>query len=110
MVGPARGRRGAGAARDPAAPLVVNAGGHGFYRVAHSDELRGRMSGEVLGSLDTLERYNLVDDAWNEVVAGRLPAVDFLAFVEGFGGERELAVWQSIVDRPSRARSPARRR
>ena len=83
--------------RDPAAPLVVNAGGHGFYRVAHSEELRGRMSGEVLGSLDTLERYNLVDDAWNEVVAGRLPAVDFLAFVEGFGGERELAVWQSIV-------------
>ena len=82
---------------DPTAPLVVNAGGHGFYRVAHSDELRSRMSGEVLGSLDTLERYNLVDDAWNEVVAGRLPAVDFLAFVEGFGGERELAVWQSIV-------------
>ena len=34
--------------------------------------------GEVLGSLDTLERYNLVDDAWNEVVAGRLAAADFL--------------------------------
>ena len=51
----------------------------------------------MLGSLDTLERYNLVDDAWNEVVAGRLAAADFLAFVEGFGGERELAVWQAIV-------------
>ena len=48
-------------------------------------------------ALDTLERYNLVDDAWNEVVAGRLPAADFLTFVEGFGAERELAVWQSIV-------------
>ncbi len=48
-------------------------------------------------SLDTLERYNLVDDAWNEVVAGRLAAADFLTFVEGFGGERELAVWQAIV-------------
>ena len=56
-----------------------------------------RITGEVLGSLDTLERYNLVDDAWNEVVAGRLAAADFLAFVEGFGGERELAVWQAIV-------------
>ena len=51
----------------------------------------------MLGSLDTLERYNLVDDAWNEVVAGRLTAVDYLTFVEGFGGERELAVWQAIV-------------
>ena len=48
----------------------------------------GRIAGEVLGSLDTLERYNLVDDAWNEVVAGRLAAADFLSFVEGFGGER----------------------
>ena len=82
---------------DPAAPVVVNAGGHGFYRVAYSDELRRRITGEVLGSLDTLERYNLVDDAWNEVVAGRLAAADFLSFLEGFGGERELAVWQSIV-------------
>ena len=34
---------------DPAAPVVVNAGGHGFFRVAYSDELRGRISGEVLG-------------------------------------------------------------
>ena len=82
---------------DPTAPVVVNAGGHGFFRVAYSDELRSRMSGEVLGSLDTLERYNLVDDAWNAVVAGRLAATDFLSFVEGFGGERELAVWQAIV-------------
>jgi puromycin-sensitive aminopeptidase len=51
----------------------------------------------VLGSLGTLERYNLVDDAWNEVIAGRLAAADFLTFVEGFGGERDFVVWQSIV-------------
>jgi puromycin-sensitive aminopeptidase len=82
---------------DPAAPVVVNACGHGFYRVAYDHALRSRLAGEVLASLDTLERYNLVDDAWNEVVAGRLPAADYLAFLEGFGGERELAVWQAIV-------------
>ena len=81
----------------PGDPVVVNAGGHGFYRVAYDGELRRRISDEVLGSLDTLERYNLVDDAWNEVVAGRLAAADYLTFVEGFGGERELAVWQAIV-------------
>ena len=36
--------------------------------------LRGRAAnpaGDVLASLDTLERYNLVDDTWNAVVAGR---------------------------------------
>ena len=33
---------------DPAAPIVVNAGGHGFFRVAYSDDLRGRLVGDVL--------------------------------------------------------------
>jgi puromycin-sensitive aminopeptidase len=82
---------------DPGAAVVVNAGGHGFYRVAYDAELRRRLSGDVLASLDTLERYNLVDDTWNEVVAGRLGAAEYLSFVERFGGERELAVWQAIV-------------
>jgi puromycin-sensitive aminopeptidase len=82
---------------DPAAPVVVNAGGHGFYRVAYDDELRSRLVGRALDSLDTLERYNLVDDAWNAVVAGRLGAAEYLTFVEGFGDNRELSVWQAIV-------------
>jgi puromycin-sensitive aminopeptidase len=81
----------------PAAPVVVNAGGHGFFRVSYGDELRSRLAGPALAALDTLERYNLVDDAWNAVVAGRLDAAEFLEFVEGFGAERELAVWQAIV-------------
>ena len=33
---------------DPAGPVVVNAGGHGFYRVAYSTELRERLSGAAL--------------------------------------------------------------
>ncbi|HWM18851.1 MAG TPA: M1 family metallopeptidase [Ilumatobacteraceae bacterium] len=82
---------------DPAAAVVVNAGGHGFFRVSYDDELRARLIGDALRSLDTLERYNLVDDAWNAVIAGRLAATDLLTFLEGFGDEREYAVWQAIV-------------
>ena len=82
---------------NPQAIIVVNAGGHGFYRVAYSAQLRDRLSGEALAALDTLERYTLVDDAWAEVTAGRLSGPEFLAFVEGFGDERELAVWQAIL-------------
>jgi puromycin-sensitive aminopeptidase len=81
---------------DPDAGVVVNAGGHGFFRVDYSPELRERLAGNALHSLDTLERYNLVDDAWASVVAGRLAAADFLRFAEGFAAERELAVWQVI--------------
>ena len=79
-----------------AAAVVVNSGGHGFMRVAYDATLRARLAGE-LHSLTIIDRYNLVDDAWNEVVAGRLGAADFLTFVDGFTNERELAVWQAIA-------------
>jgi len=81
---------------DPAAPVVVNAGGHGFVRVAYDGVLRDRLTGPALEELTTIDRYNLVDDAWNEVIAGRLGAADLLAFLDGFGREPEVAVWQAI--------------
>ncbi|MDO8364128.1 MAG: ERAP1-like C-terminal domain-containing protein, partial [Actinomycetota bacterium] len=77
--------------------VVVNAGGHGFVRVGYDDELRSRLIGSELGNLTIIDRYNLVDDAWNEVVAGRLAAADFITFAEGFVHDRELAVWQAIA-------------
>jgi len=82
---------------DGDAPVIVNAGGPGFFRVSYDAALRDRLAGDTLATLDTLERYNLVDDAWNEVIAGRLSGAEYLSFVEGFGAERELAVWQAIV-------------
>ena len=78
-------------------PVVVNAGGDGFFRVSYSDELRARLTAEVVGEMTTLERYNLVDDAWNAVVAGALDAIEYVELVERFGDERELSVWQSIA-------------
>jgi len=81
----------------PASPVVVNAGGHGFFRVAYDDALRSRLSGATLAELDTLERYNLVDDAWNAVVAGEMTAANYLDFIAGFSNEREHAVWQAIA-------------
>jgi puromycin-sensitive aminopeptidase len=79
------------------AVVVVNAGGHGFVRVAYDEVLRGRLTGDAVLQLTTIDRYNLVDDAWNAVVAGRLGAIEFLDFVEGFAAEGDLAVWQAIA-------------
>jgi puromycin-sensitive aminopeptidase len=66
-------------------------------RVAYDDTLRARLVGDALAKLTVIERYNLVDDAWNAVIAGRLAASDYLSFVEGFGDDRDLAVWQAIA-------------
>lgn len=81
---------------DPRTPIVVNARGVGFYRVEYSNELLSRISGSTLQSLTTLERYNLVDDAWNAVIAGGTPIEAFLSFAHEFSDERDLAVWQAI--------------
>ena len=82
---------------DTSLPIVVNAGGHGFYRVAYSDVLRARLDGATIASLSTLERYNLVDDAWAATVAGRMSAADLLDFLDAFADEREHTVWQAIA-------------
>jgi len=78
-------------------PVIINSGGHGFYRVAYSEELRTHLRGTVLNELSTLERYNLVDDAWNSLLAGDLSALDLLEFLEGFAEESDPAVWQAIL-------------
>jgi len=78
--------------------VIVNAGGHGFYRVAYSPDLLSRIDSRVLAKVSTIERYNLVDDAWNAVVAGRLSAGSYLDFVASFVNERDLAVWQVMAN------------
>jgi aminopeptidase N len=83
---------------DPDGPVVVNAGGSGFYRVGYADALRHRLDGDVLDELTTSERYNLVDDAWAATVAGELGAFEMLEFLQVFAGEREQAVWQAILN------------
>ncbi len=82
---------------DTTAPIVVNADGNGFFRVAYDEALRDRIGVEALSGLSTVERYNLVDDASAAFVAGRLTATELLIFLHAFSAERELAVWQAIV-------------
>ena len=81
---------------DPSAVIVVNAGGPGFYRVEYSAELMSRITGSTLATLTTLERYNLVDDAWNAVVSNAMSAERFVDFARGFTEENDLAVWQAM--------------
>ena len=60
-------------------------------------------------TLTTIERYNLVDDAWNAVVAGRLAAADFLDVRRGLRRRARARRVAGDRRRPARSR-PARRR
>ena len=82
---------------DTDGPIIVNAGGHSFVRVEYDNELRSRITQEVLPTLDVLERYTLVDDAIAAVTSCRLDAADFLNMASEFRNEDALSVWQSIT-------------
>jgi puromycin-sensitive aminopeptidase len=82
---------------DPDAVVVVNAGGHGFYRVAYDDTLRTRLTEVAQRELSTIERYGLVDDTWAAVVAGATSAPAFCELARGFRDEPDLAVWRTLV-------------
>ena len=76
---------------------VVNAGGHGYYRVRYSAELLTAVARQALEVLEPIERYGLVDDTYAAVVAGDASAAEFIALVTDLGAETDLHVWQRMI-------------
>jgi puromycin-sensitive aminopeptidase len=89
LAGPHRRRR-------PGQPIVVNAGGHGFYRVAYSGELRDRLDGRRCGDVHARavqpRRRRL-----GRHLAGRMSADTCVISSTAFADEREYTVWQAIA-------------
>jgi puromycin-sensitive aminopeptidase len=76
--------------------LVVNAGGHGFYRVNYDPALLGAI-GNRLDELQPVERALLLDDTWATVLAGDTSATDFLDLARRFDHEHDPAVWTTLA-------------
>ena len=76
--------------------LRLNRGGHGFYRVQYSPELRHALAADV-DSLTGAERYTLVSDTWANVLSGDVPASDFVELASRFQGETEPEVWGAVI-------------
>ena len=75
---------------------IVNAGGHGFYRVRYDDSL-GTTIASSFDRLAPIERYNVLADVWSAVLAGASPIASFLTLVRALTGERNLNVWSSAL-------------
>jgi puromycin-sensitive aminopeptidase len=75
---------------------LVNAGGHGFYRVRYAPELLQALVAR-LGELAAIERFNLVNDAWAAASAGLIPLADYVQLTARFREERDRNVWSTIV-------------
>jgi puromycin-sensitive aminopeptidase len=82
---------------DHAEPVVLNAGGEGFYRVAYPPAWPARLVAS--GALTARERFVLVDDAWAAVMVGTMPAAEFLDFAKTLRDEADVIVWRALMAR-----------
>jgi puromycin-sensitive aminopeptidase len=76
--------------------VVVNEGGHGFYRVRYAPDLLAALL-DRLDRLEPIERFNLVNDAWAAAVAGLTPLAEYLDLTARFRGERDRNVWSILI-------------
>jgi puromycin-sensitive aminopeptidase len=83
----------------PGAPdwVVVNEGGHGFYRVRYATELLEKLTARPADLLAPVERFNLISDAWASALAGLSPASEFLDLTARFRDEDDRNVWAALV-------------
>jgi len=82
----------------PAAPdwVVVNAGGHGFYRVRYAPVLLKKLLG-ALTRLLPIDRFNLVADCFALTQSGAMSATDYLELTARFASETDRNVWNVLT-------------
>ena len=78
--------------------VLVNEGGHGFYRVRHRGGLMEQLLDQGLNRLAAIERFNLISDAWATTIAGLMPLPDYLQLTARFKDERDRNVWTVLLD------------
>ncbi len=78
--------------------VLVNEGGHGFYRVRYRNSLLEQLLDQGLDRLAAIERFALVSDAWATTVAGLTPLPEYLRLTVHFKNERDKNVWAVLLD------------
>jgi puromycin-sensitive aminopeptidase len=76
--------------------ILVNEGGHGFYRVRYSADLLERLLSR-LSTLQPIDRFSFVGDSWAAVLAGLMPLKDYLELTARFRDERDRNVWSVLI-------------
>ncbi len=78
--------------------VLINEGGHGFYRVLYDPTLLARLVDSGLDRLAPTERFGLISDAWAATLAGLMPLNQYLNLTGMFSLERDKNVWAVLID------------
>jgi len=75
--------------------IVVNSGGHGFYRVRYGPALLKKLAHAAM-KIAPIERFNLLSDSFALAQAGLMPAVDYLDLTTRFTAVSDRNVWTAL--------------
>ncbi|HSL05608.1 MAG TPA: M1 family metallopeptidase [Nitrospiraceae bacterium] len=78
--------------------VLINEGGHGFYRVRYAPDLLDRLLNTGIDRLAATDRFNLINDAWAITIAGLMPLTDYLDLTARFITERDKNVWAVLLE------------
>ncbi len=78
--------------------VLLNEGGHGFYRVHYAPTLMNRLLKGGVERLASIDRFNLVNDAWASTLALMMSPADYLSFTAHFTTERNHNVWAALLN------------
>ena len=81
--------------------VVGNVEANGFYRVSYDEGLLSPLTSRPLELLNPIERFTLLDDAWSQVLSGRMEAASFIEISRAFSPERDINVWRILSGRLS---------
>ena len=91
LLGPEPGRLELGSG-----PLVLNAGGAGFYRLRHDAILQSQLT-EELFALQPIERYNFIADTWAVALSGLQDLEPFFAVAARITEETDPHVVSVVI-------------
>ena len=77
--------------------VIVNAGGHGFYRVRYSPGLLTKLAERLQTVATPIERFNVVNDTWAVTIAGQFPLDRYLELTTRFRDETDRNVWTVLI-------------
>jgi len=82
---------------DKADWLLLNAGGHGFYRCSYSDEDLSALTKVLYTDLTAIERFGLLSDLWASTLNGSSELKEFFRHSYKFRDEADKNVWTVLI-------------
>lgn len=76
--------------------IVANAGSTGFYPVSYSPDFFRQLTSNI-ANLDALERFAVINNAWNACLAGRVALQDVMSIIELMKEDRDPDVWRALL-------------